>query len=249
MPTGSCQDVILLEGLEIECIIGIYGHERTTPQRLVVEVALSVGTETAALSARIEQTVDYEWVTNQIAFILKTGKFELLETAAHAVCRALLLAPVSGEQRCPIDAVTLALKKPGALGGKGIPTLRVTRCASDMKYDQEMKAFGRVDIIFESRDIGIYRLNVEPGKSIGLHRHEIMVESEFVLSHGLHCQGKPAHCATVRVWPKALPHRYDNPGAKVESILCIDRPAFIPSDEIPMTGQPGESHPVNAWEL
>ena len=33
-------------------------------------------------------------------------------------------------------------------------------------------------------------------------------------------------------WPKQFPHRYDNPMPIEQSILCVDRPAFLPHDEV-----------------
>ena len=33
-------------------------------------------------------------------------------------------------------------------------------------------------------------------------------------------------------WPRGFPHRYDNPTALEQSVLCVDRPGFIPTDEV-----------------
>lgn len=249
MTVFTPMDKILVEALELECIIGIYEHERVAPQRVVVDVELTVNTEPAALLDRLDLTVDYEWVTSQIAFVLKMGRFQLLEAAAHAIGRALLLPPLIGEHRGAIEAVELKLRKPGALGGRGRPTLFFARSAGDIAYRQESKAFGTVDVVFETREVGIYRLNVAPRQSIDLHIHQQMQEAELVLSDGLRCQGEPAKRGTVRVWPQGLPHRYDNPTDEVQSLLCIDRPPFMESDEIAVEGVPGRITALGPWEL
>ena len=44
---------------------------------------------------------------------------------------------------------------------------------------------GTVDVIHETREAGIYRLNVAPGRSIPLHVHRRMQESEMVITAGL----------------------------------------------------------------
>jgi len=245
----SAKDTITVEGLDIECIIGIYEHERSNPQHVIVDAELTVDTEPAALSERIELTVDYEWVTHQIEFLLKLGKFQLLETAAHLICRTLLLPPVSGERRCAIEKVALRLRKPGALGGRGQPILYVTRLAAQADYTRESKCFGVVDIIGETQDVGFYRLCVAPRHGIALHMHRRMQEAEFVLSHGLTCQAEPARRSSVRVWPRGLAHRYDNLTDDMQSILCIDRPPFLEEDEIATDGTPGHISVFESREL
>ena len=67
-----------------------------------------------------------------------------------------------------------------------------------------------------------------------------MEEHELVLSDGLLLQGSPVKAGTAHAWPKDFPHVYDNPTEQVRSILCIDRPKFIPEDEVLVEGEPGE---------
>lgn len=242
-------DAITIEGLEVECIIGWYEHERERPQRLVVGVTMAVDTEQAAMQDLLSGTVDYEWVSTQIAFVLKLGRFRLLETAALTICRALLLAPVDGESRGQIEAVDLSLRKPSALGGRGVPLLRMKRLASAMELRQETKPFGAVDIIHENGDVGFYRLKIHPGRRIGLHEHRQMDEAELVLSTGLHCQGSPAAAGSIRQWPHGFSHHYDNPTDRTQSLLCIDRPAFVETDEIPCNSHAGTILARQVWEL
>jgi dihydroneopterin aldolase len=249
MTHALAQDTIIIEELDIECIIGIYEHERSATQRVIVEAELSIDTTAAALTDCLEHTVDYEWVTHQIAFVLKAGKFKLLETAAHAICQTLLLAPLEGESRCAIEAVGVKLRKPGALGGKGLPTLQVKRQACATSYRRETKSFGTVDVILETREVGLYRLNIAPRNGIALHVHRKMEEAEFVLSDGLLCQGEVAKRCDVRVWPRGLAHRYDNPTDAAKSLLCVDRPPFEESDETPVEGVPGDLEATDAWSL
>lgn len=246
-PEGA-RDFINIEALEVECIIGLYDHERTTPQRVVVEVSMALDVERAAESERLDATVDYEWVSTQIAFLLKLGRFRLLETAALTICRALLLPAVEGEARGNIQAVNLVVRKPGALLC-GVPHLRMVREARDVKTAHESKSFGAVDIIHETPDVGFYRLNILPEREIELHVHQRMDEAELVLSSGLYCQGEPAIRGTVRQWPRGLAHHYYNPTTQVQSILCIDRPPFHESDEIPTNGT-ASAHPARrVWDL
>lgn len=96
----------------------------------------------------------------------------------------------------------------------------------------EKTVFGIVEIIYEVEALGLYRLIIEPGKSIPCHFHNIMLESELILSPGLWLQGKPVKAGSARQWPKGYPHMYENKSVDPKAILCLDSPSFIASDEI-----------------
>jgi dihydroneopterin aldolase len=174
----------------------------------------------------------------------------MVETAAHALARYLLLPPAPGERRAQIDALRLRLTKPSAsLAGQALPSLEITRDAEEFALQTEPSKFGHVDVVFETRDAGIYRLNVAPGRSIPLHVHRQMRESELVLTDGLLCQGKPVAPGTVFHWPLGAAHRYDNPTSRHQTILCVDSPRFMPEDEIEVDGEPAEVNAGRAFAL
>lgn len=237
------RDVIAIEGLRVDCVVGVYPHERHRVQPLEVGVRLTLDTRKAGEKERLAHTVDYAATANQIAFLLRSCRFHMLETAARALTRLLLAPPAPGERRARIQEVTLRLTKPFALAGHGVPSLEVTRDASDVTLAHETKPFGTVDIVEETRHVGIYRLNVAPRRSIPLHVHRRMQESELILGDGLLCQGKPVSPGTVFRWPKEAPHRYENPTDRWQSILCVDSPPFIPEDEVEVQGDPADVRP------
>ncbi len=239
----NARDHISLHGLRLDCVVGVYPHERDRPQPLIVDVDLSLDTEEAGRNERLGATVNYAAVAAQLAFVLENGRFRLLETAAYALCRLLLAPPAPGERRAAIAEATLRLTKPGALGGRAVPALTVTRAQEWAVLAQEEKPFGTVDVICETRDVGIYRLNVAPGQGIPLHVHRRMREVEMVLGSGLLCQGRKVAPGTVFRWPHGAAHRYDNPTERVQTILCIDAPRFAPEDEIVVQGPPDEVAP------
>ena len=234
-------DVIEIRGLKVECIVGVYPQERDSPQPLEIDVRLEL--EPVLEVHRLRQTVDYAAIASQIAFVLQHCRFFLLETAATALARLLLAPPALGEERARIQAATVRLVKPLALGGVGIPSLEIHREAADVTLGREDKPFGTVDIVHETREVGIYRLNVAPGRSIPLHVHRVMEEAEMVLGDNLLLNGDPVAAGTVHRWPHDLAHRYDNPSERWASILCIDSPPFVPGDEIEVSGEPGRAVP------
>jgi dihydroneopterin aldolase len=231
-------DWIRIRGLEIDCVVGVYPHERDTPQPLELDIELCLDTEAAARRERLRFSVDYAAITAQLAFLLESCRFRMLETAAHALCRYLLLPPAPGEQRAQVARVRLRLAKPAALAWGAVASLEVERDAAWLVLASEPKNYGSADIIHETRDAGIYRLNLAPHSAIPLHEHRVMHESEMVLSKGLWCQGKPVALGTVHRWPQGAAHCYQNPTRRHQTILRVDSPSFLQDDEIAVEGEP-----------
>ena len=232
------RDAIRIDNLLIDCVVGVYPHERQVPQPLRVDVEMRCDTEQAGAAERLGRTIDYAALAAQIAFLLQSSRFSLLETAAHALARTLLSAPGPGERRARVESLRLRLTKPDALLGNGIPSLEIERDAPWAVLRHEAQEWGQVDVIAETREAGIYRLNVAAGATIPLHIHRQMRESEMVLSDGLICQGRPVPAGTVHRWPLGAAHGYQNPTDRVQTILCVDCPPFIEADEIKVTGEP-----------
>lgn len=240
-------DIIRIAGLHVECVVGVYPEERQKVQPLTVDIEMMLSTEAAARSEKLGDTVHYALVADQIAFLLRSCRFRLIETAAHAISTYLLAPPTEGERRALIERVRLRLTKPGALAGRAIPSIEIERTAAWARVEVEEKDFGTVDIIHETKSAGIYRLNIAPGRGIPLHVHRRMKESEMILTEGLLVQGRPMPPGTVHRWPKGLAHRYDNPTDRWQSVLCVDSPPFIASDEIVVDGEPGDARAETAW--
>jgi len=225
-------DTIELRGLRADCIVGVYPKERLQPQPLELDLDLAFDSRAAGGRGGLENTIDYAKLSGELRFLLGACHFLLLETAAEALARYILAPPTPDAPRAQVQEVMVRLTKPRALGQGAIPSLRIRRSASEVRYEVEENPFGRVDVIHETPACGIYRLRVAPGRSIPTHLHRKMDERELVLGAGLLLQGKPVAPGSAFHWPKELPHRYDNPSSVEQTILCVDRPAFDPADEI-----------------
>ncbi|MDW8363198.1 MAG: dihydroneopterin aldolase [Myxococcales bacterium] len=225
-------DVLALTGLEVDCVVGVYPHERGARQRLVVDLEMELDVEAAASQQSLRRSVDYHAMAAQLAFLLQSCEFRLLETAARALLRYVLAAPAASESRAPVQRARVTLTKPGALAGRGVPSVRLERDASWARYEIERKPFGTVDVIDVTREAGIYRLNLAPGAAIPTHVHRVMRESEMILSDGLLLSGHSVPAGAVFRWPHDFPHRYDNPTDRVQTVLCVDTPPFMPDDEV-----------------
>lgn len=225
-------DTIEIRGLRADCIVGVYPEERKTPQPLEIDLELSVDTRAAARGGGLEATVDYAKLSGEIRFLLGACRFRLLETAAEALARYVLAPPTEDAKHAQVREVTIRLSKPHALQGEAIPSLRIHRTFEELRLEVEENSFGRVDVIHETPGCGIYRLRIAPGRSIPTHVHREMEESELVLGSGLLLQGRPVKAGSAFHWPKGFAHRYDNHQSIEQTVLCVDRPAFIPADEI-----------------
>ena len=106
----AAMDIVYIEGLEIETIIGIYDWERTTRQivRLDIEMACDIGK--AAASEDIEQALNYKSVSKRLIEFVGKSEFLLVETMAERVAE-IVMAEFS------VPWLRLKLGKPGAITG------------------------------------------------------------------------------------------------------------------------------------
>lgn len=230
-------DHIDIHGLRVDCIIGLYPHEREIPQPVEVDISMGIALEEAARRQDMGFTVDYAQSTAALRLILEKCRFQMLETAAYALLKFLLAPPPRGYKTPQVERAELSIRKPSALGGVAIPKVTLRRDAAWARPTVENKTWGNVEVIHESADSGIYRLNIAPGHAIPPHYHSRMHEIEMVLTQGLLCQNIPTPPGAVFDWPLQAVHRWDNPSEEWQSILCIDMPRFQPDDEIEDDGE------------
>ncbi len=130
----------------------------------------------------------------------------------------------------PSPAVTLGLNDP--LGRQARARLICPR------FESETTTFGSAHILYEDNVLGLYILEIAPGRAIPAHCHRIMRECELVLDGGLLLRGRPAAPGAAFAWSFGDVHCYRNPTAVPRRILCIDSPRFQPGDERPVDPPP-----------
>ena len=102
---------LFLNALEVECIIGELPHERIAPQRLSVDVEMTVGDE-AAFSDSLGDAVDYAALSFRVRDVLVAAECRMIERAARLVAETCLAE--SG-----VLSVTAKVTKSGAVEGLG----------------------------------------------------------------------------------------------------------------------------------
>ena len=225
-------DCLSLKGARVDCIVGLQEGERHAPQPVALDVVLHFDTREAAKLSQLAYTVDYARLLGELRFILLTAHFYLLESAAQALAAWLLAPPTQDAPRAAVRAVDVRLSKLAALAYAAIPTVEIHRTHTDFHLVSEAKNFGTVDVIFETKACGVYRERISPHTVLPTHIHQHIDETELVLGDGLLLQGKAASAGWAHAWPRGYPHRYENVTDIEQSFLCVDRPAFIPSDEL-----------------
>ncbi len=99
---------IIIDGLKINCIIGVKPEERQNPQEVIVELSLSLDLSKATNSDNIEDTVDYDDLANEIIEFIEKSRFKLLEKLAYEVAKFT-------KQHAHAKQVRVTVKKPSAI--------------------------------------------------------------------------------------------------------------------------------------
>ena len=165
-------------------------------------------------------------LAGQLAFLLDAARFDLAEDVAIALARWVLLGE-RGPAHEP-GVISVDVRVTGATGDA-----RSCLVAVDTRYQTEVQPFGEVDIVHEAAECGVYLERLPPGAVLPTHHHRTLDEWELVLGDGLLLQGAPVSAGIAHHWPRRFPHRYENPSAVEQAFLCVDRPAFVPTDEDP----------------
>lgn len=113
-----------LQGLQVDCIVGIYAHERQTRQSVIMDIGLDYDFATAAASDAIADAVDYDGVADGITELVQRRAFQLIETMAEETVEMLL-------NRLPrVRRVRLEIRKPDAVPAASCAFVRVERARS-----------------------------------------------------------------------------------------------------------------------
>ena len=81
---------VFVRDLEIMALIGIYDHEKVKPQRIIVNIDLSVLEAEGPISDEISHVVSYEIIAKKVEAIVAEGHLNLVETMAERFAEACL---------------------------------------------------------------------------------------------------------------------------------------------------------------
>ena len=101
-------DIVYIEGLKTDAVIGVYDWERSIRQTLVLDLELASDNRAAAATDGIADAVDYDAISKRILAYVQASEFELIETLAERVADIVL-------NEFHIPWLRLKLSKPGAV--------------------------------------------------------------------------------------------------------------------------------------
>ena len=81
---------VFVKDLEIDALLGIYPEEKARPQRIIVNIDLSVKEGSDPTSDDIKNVVSYEIVVKKVERIVAQGHVNLVETLAELIALACL---------------------------------------------------------------------------------------------------------------------------------------------------------------
>ncbi len=101
-------DIVFIEGLEVDTVIGAYDWEREIRQCLSLDLRLAWDNRAAAENDELDRALDYAKVAEHVQAFAESARFELVETFAERLAAGLMST---------FGVVWLRLKvtKPGAV--------------------------------------------------------------------------------------------------------------------------------------
>ena len=81
---------VFVRDLEVMATLGIHEHEKVTPQRIIVNIDLSVKEGKDPLIDDISNVVSYEIVVKKVDAIIARGHVSLVETLCELIAAACL---------------------------------------------------------------------------------------------------------------------------------------------------------------
>lgn len=103
-------DIIYINDLRIETVIGIFDWEREIKQTVVLDLEMAADCRRAAETDSVEDTIDYKAVAKRLIAFVGESEFQLVETLAER-CAEIVVDEFG------VRWVRLRLNKQGALRG------------------------------------------------------------------------------------------------------------------------------------
>lgn len=103
-------DVVYIQDLRIQTVIGIYDWERKIKQTVSIDLEMAFDIRKAAESDHIDDALNYKAVAKRMIAFVEESSFQLVETMAEKICAIVL-------DEFNVCWVKLRLGKPGAVSG------------------------------------------------------------------------------------------------------------------------------------
>lgn len=103
-------DIIFINDLRVETIIGIYDWERKVKQTVSLDLEMAADIRKAAATDRIEDTLNYKAIAKRLLAYIGESEFQLVETLAERIAGII-------RDEFKVAWVRVKVHKPGAIRG------------------------------------------------------------------------------------------------------------------------------------
>ena len=103
-------DIVFINDLRIETIIGIYDWEREVKQTISLDLELGTDIRKSAETDAIEDTLNYKAVAKRMVAFVSDSEYQLVETLAEKIAEIVLA-------EFDLPWLKLTVHKPGAVRG------------------------------------------------------------------------------------------------------------------------------------
>jgi dihydroneopterin aldolase len=103
-------DIVFINDLRIETIIGIYDWERRVRQTISLDLEMSADIRRAAATDAIDDTLNYKAVAKRLIEFVGASEYQLVETLAEKITEIVLT-------EYAVPWLRLTVRKPGAVRG------------------------------------------------------------------------------------------------------------------------------------
>ena len=102
------KDIVRIEDIETQAVVGAYEFEWEAPQPLVLDVELTTSFDKAFVSDDLDDALNYDAITQTVREFVENSRYKLLETMAGGIIREIMA-------NFPVDKVGIRIRKPKAL--------------------------------------------------------------------------------------------------------------------------------------
>jgi dihydroneopterin aldolase len=103
-------DIVFINELRIETIIGIYDWERKVKQTISLDLEMGTDIRKSAATDAIEDTLNYKAVAKRLIAFVEDSEYLLVETLAEKITEIVL-------SEFSVPWLKLTVRKPGAVRG------------------------------------------------------------------------------------------------------------------------------------
>ena len=103
-------DIVFINELRIETIIGIYDWERKVKQNISLDLEMGTDIQKSAATDAIDDTLNYKAVAKRLIAFVEYSEYQLVETLAEKIAGIVL-------SEFNVPWLKLTVHKPGAVRG------------------------------------------------------------------------------------------------------------------------------------